>query len=266
MYTRMYKVTILSVAILVGALAPRSAQVQDPTDLPMDFLFKRVHEWKLQHDQARLEEDINRGDAMSVNRDLNRIQRDERRIWLDERMIRRDMWLPVGPWVPRPKPIPPGETLVAHPQYPEYGYYPSNPAQLYRLPQAAGYPGAVAASAELGVVIVNAGKPGTAVEYVVDGFVYKTESGQHQELAAGPGSTIRYQRGGELGEQRYALTAGVYEFRSVDKGWSLVKLKPAPAKDASGSPSDVVPRNELPMMTVAPKAGGSGVDRIEPQP
>jgi hypothetical protein len=252
MFTPMYRCTILSATILLASFAPRPARAQDPTDLPIDFLFKGIHEWELQYNQTRLENDINRGDAAGVNRDLNRIQRDEWKLWYDRRRIRRDMWLPAGPWVPLPRSIPMGETLIAHPMYPGFGYYPSNPTQLYQLEQPGTLPapGAAQAPAQFPVVIKNAGKPGTTIDYVINGVAFKTESGQHERLAVSPRSTIVFDRGGELGQQRYALSAGVYEFQSSDAGWSLFKLKPPPA-NASPSLSVVVPKNDLPATTGA---------------
>ena len=141
MFTPMYRCTVLFATILLASIAARPARAQDPTDLPIDFLFKGIHEWELRYNQTRLENDINRGDAAGVNRDLNRIQRDEWKLWYDRRRIRRDMWLPAGPWVPLPRSIPMGETLITHPQYPGFGYYPSNPTQLYQLPQPGTLPG-----------------------------------------------------------------------------------------------------------------------------
>ena len=94
-------------------------------------------------------------------------------------------------------------------------------------------------------MIVNAGEPGAVIDYVINGVAYKTESGQHQRLDVSPRSTIVYDRGGDLGQQRYALSAGVYEFQSNDAGWSLFKLKPPPA-DASKAMTVVVPKNDLP--------------------
>ncbi len=251
MFKPIDRCAILSVTISIAFLAPRAVHAQDPLDLPVDILTKKVDEWGLQRDQARLQDDLNRGDAIRVNRDLNRIQRDERRLWYDRRRIRRDLWLPPGPWVPRPQPIPLGATLIAHPQYPGYGYDPSNPTQLYRLPQSASLPspgpsqggsagsvppstlGAAATPAQVSVVIINAGQTGIAIDYVVDRVAYKTESGQRRRLDVSPTSTILYNCGGDLGEQRYALSAGVYEFRSIDTGWALFKLQSTPWTDAS---------------------------------
>jgi hypothetical protein len=279
----MHSRTILSLTLLLASMASRPGHAQDPLRLPEDFVFKKVDEWWLQHNQARLQNDINRGDTIRVNRDLNRIQRDEWRIWYDRRRIRRDLWLPLGPWVHSPQPIPLGGTLIAHPQYPGYGYDPSNPTQLYQLPQTVPFPnpvpsegvsagsvsgstpGVTATPAQVPVVIVNAGESGIAIDYVIDGVAYKTESGQQQRLAVSPTSTILYNRGGDLGEQRYALSAGVYEFRSSDTGWALFKLPPTPPEDASRSLFVLVPKNDLPATTGAPKAGESSGNGSGPQ-
>jgi hypothetical protein len=252
MLTPMFRYTLFCATILLASIATPQARAQDPTDLPVDFLFKGIHEWELERHQARLQNDIDRGDAAGMNRDLNRIQRDEWRLWYDRRRIRRDMWLPAGPWVPLPRSIPPGETLIAHPQYPGYGYYASNPTQLYQLPQpeAPSILPTTTAETQFAVVISNAGPSGATIDYVIDGVAYSTESSQHQRLVVSPRSTIVYNRGGDLGVQRYSLSAGVYEFQSHEAGWALFKLKPPPA-DAGRSLSVVVPKNDLPATTRA---------------
>ncbi len=80
--------------------------------------------------------------------------------------------------------------------------------------------------AAVSVVIVNPEQTGVTVSYVVDGVVYTTVSGALRQLVVTPSSTIAYDRGGDFGVERYALSAGVYEFRSSDRGWALVKLRP----------------------------------------
>ncbi len=82
------------------------------------------------------------------------------------------------------------------------------------------------APAGVSVVIVNAERTGVTVSYVVDGVVYKTGSGGEQRLVVAPTGTIAYDRGGDFGVQRYALSAGAYEFRASETGWALVKLRP----------------------------------------
>jgi hypothetical protein len=279
MSKHLYRRTLLSATILLASMAPRPAHAQDPLRLPGDFVIQKVDEWALQYHEARLQDDINRGDSIRLKRDVKRIQGDEWRLWYDRRRIRRDMLLPPGPWAHQAQPILPGATLIADPQHPGYGYDPSSPTQLYPLPQSTSLPkpglpeavsdGSVSEStptpAQVPVVIVNAGRSGTAIDYVVDGFTYKIESGQHQRLSVGPTSTILYDRGGDLGDQRYALSPGVYEFRSSDSGWALFKLRPTPPEDAIRSLSVPVPKNDLPATTGAPKAGESRENSSGPQ-
>jgi hypothetical protein len=135
------------------------------------------------------------------------------------------MWLPVGPYVPRPQSIPLGVTSVPHPDYPGYGYDPLNPTQLYELPQttslsnpassttaptgaASGPPSGDAAPGSAAVVIANVGQSGTVMDYQVDGVSHRIVAGRQERLEIGPKSTIVYNRGGSLGPQRYALSQG----------------------------------------------------------
>ena len=85
------------------------------------------------------------------------------------------------------------------------------------------------------MVIANPEQMRVAVNYVVDGVSYKTESGRVQRLVVGPSSTIIYDRGGAFGVDRYALSAGVYEFRASDRGWVLVKLRATEASKENRS-------------------------------
>ena len=71
------------------------------------------------------------------------------------RWVRGDLFLPLAfvPLPPRTPPVPENPALIAHPQYPGYGYFPSDPNHLYRLPQAAAVTGAGAlADASSGAV------------------------------------------------------------------------------------------------------------------
>ena len=223
-------------SLLSDSVRPAHAQGQPG---PWFKLAEKLDERRLEHDQAQLQADIRKGDSARVHRDLEQIQRDE--WWLTVDRAGRHF----GPTPPLPNPIALGVALVPHPPYPGYGYDPSDPTQLYPLPQPAPVlnpspaggssshpaPGSTPGTpppAPLSVVIRNPAKWGVAVNYVVDGVTYKTESGGLQTLVVGPSSTIRYDRGGDFGVQRYALSAGEYEFRSSDTGWALVKLRPSP--------------------------------------
>ncbi len=68
------------------------------------------------------------------------------------------------------------------------------------------------------------------MDFAIDGVTYKVASGPPQQLAVTSASEVTFDRGGSLGNQRYSLSAGAYEFRPTDAGWALYKL-PAPAAD-----------------------------------
>lgn len=239
---------VLAATIVAAATAPPPAHaIGDPTNLPGDFVTQGIDRWLLQRHQARLQADMSRGDANAVNRDLYRLGNDEWRLERDRWKINHDLWRPEGSWARYPYHNPTGypaaAPLIPHPLYPGYGYHASNPAQLYLLQQpvaapspAASAPGSgptatpstAPAAAPISVVVVNAGPPGTAIDYVVNGVFYRIDGGQEQRLTVSPKSTIVYDRGGNLGPQRYTLSAGTYEFRSGDTGWALFKRRPGP--------------------------------------
>lgn len=240
---------------------------------PRYMIAEKLDEWRLQRDQAQLQHDLERGDSARVNRDLNRIEMDQWWIGIDRR----------GGWsnLPLPQPITPGATLIPHPQYPGYGYYPANPTQLYQLkrpgpgsnPAPAGMaaassavgstPGARTSPARVSVVILNSERSGGPVNYVVDRVTYKTDSGRLQRLAVGPSSSIAFDRGGDFGVQRYALSAGVYEFRTSDRGWALFKVDSAPREESS-EPLPALPGPATPARTASPDPGESGARRPTP--
>jgi hypothetical protein len=223
----------VTAAGLLLSNSPRPAHAQEVLGLWYK-LAEKIDETQLQHDQARLQSDIRKGDTARVNRDLEQIRRDEWWLTVDRRRRR------FGPTPPLPQPTALSAALVPHPQYPGYGYDPSNPTQLYHLTQPAPVlnpaPGGGASShsapgstpgtttrAQVSVVILNSEQTGVAVNYVVDDITYRTESGGLQRLVVSPSSTIRFDRVGAFGVQQYTLSAGVYEFRSSEMGWALVR-------------------------------------------
>jgi hypothetical protein len=233
--------TVLLATILLASMEPRHAGAQDPFALPGDLLLLKARELEVRHERARLQDDIDRGDTAGMNRDLQLIRRHERSVERLGRWVRRDVFFPLGfyPLPPRGAPVPPNPALIAHPQYPGYGYFTSDPDHLYRLPQPVSVTNAgtrsdgstirapaATASARAPIEIINAGPPGASVEYFVDGVAYQIEGGARQKLDVGPRSTVAYHRASGLGKWRYSLSAGVYEFRPVDSGWALFKVSP----------------------------------------
>lgn len=224
---------MLLATILFGVFSSPPAGAQDLTSLPGDVLLLKTRQWQLRHDRARLQADIDRGDSAAVTGDLQRVRRDQRKIETDRWLLRSDLFFPLA-FTTHPQAIPPvpaDPAPIPHPQYPGYGYFPSDPDHLYRLPQPAAptvgaETSADASAAPASVEIVNAGPPGETVAYVVDGDAHQIEGSRSRTIAVGPDSTIAFDRGAGMGTQRYSLSAGVYEFRPGDSGWAFFRLRP----------------------------------------
>jgi hypothetical protein len=188
MRKRTFILLFVSAASLLLSDSLRPVRAQGPLALWYK-LAERVDEKRLEQDQARLDDDLKRGDTARVNRDLEQIRRDEWWLTIDRNGRR------FGPTPPLPQP-------------------------------AAGSAATVTVPPQVSVVVIqNPEQSGLAVNYVVDGVTFRTEPGGRQSLVVGPSSTICFDRGGDFGVARYALSAGVYEFRSSAAGWGLVKLK-----------------------------------------
>ena len=243
MQTRTLRYFLVGVTTGLGWAMPRPAAAQllstawraldrvpDPRMLPSDILRERLSERRIQRDQVRLQEDISRGDATSVNHDLRRLQHDE--VWNEHLRweIQRDsLHLHIGPDPIFTQQRGSAAGLIAHPQYPGYGYTAADPTRLYLIPQSGPIPATpTARGPKVPITIRNAAPAGAGVDFTIDGTTRQAASGQSQQLDVGPTSEVTYDRGGSLGVQRYSLSAGTYEFRPSDAGWALYKLPPAP--------------------------------------
>lgn len=240
-----YRRTILMATVLLAAIAPRVAEGQAPTQqplldkiaipnplsLPDDLMYLGFDELRLRYRRAQLQADLERGDPVRINRDLNKIRVDERLQWRHRRNAQRDSFQQRDPWVPAAPRIPLGTGLVPDPQSPGYGFHPAEPTQLYRLPASMASPAVATASpapAPVFAELRNSGAAGTAVNYEVDGVTYRIDGGAARKVAVGPSSIIRYDRGNGLGIQGYALRGGGYEFRSGAGGLALFRLPSTP--------------------------------------
>jgi hypothetical protein len=242
MFAPTWRRLMLFAVFLSASMAAPSARAQDPLGLPGDLLVLKVRELQAKRDRARLQDDINRGDAAAVNRDLRLVRRHERDVQMVRRWAQRDLFLPPGfyPMPPRAAQVPVNPSLIPHPQYPGYGYFPSDPDHLYRLPEGATgtTEGATAAAstagaadgtrgARMSIEIVNTAPAGTTVTFFINGVAYQIEGGGRRKLDVRPRSTIAYDRIGGLGRWRYTLSSGVYEFQPLESGWALFKVGPS---------------------------------------
>ena len=129
------------------------------------------------------------------------------------------------------------EQLVPHPTLPNRFYYPSNPGQLYFVPgndPVASIPTpaprnistAVSPKNQKPVVrikvrIYNPATNNVPISYAIDGRELTIESGDSTDLDVNEGSVITFNRGDSLGDARYRLSRGVYEFGYTDSGWEV---------------------------------------------
>ena len=86
----------------------------------------------------------------------------------------------------------------------------------------------MAAAPTIPITIVNAEPAGAGVAFAIDGVTHQAPAGSRQDLAVAPDSNITYDGGGSLGQRRYRISPGLYEFRSTAEGWALYKLPDKP--------------------------------------
>jgi len=225
---------IAGAAVVVALLSSRPADAQvgvDPgpprerggflhavvTGVEYDIVNQALAERRLQNLQARLRRDAEHGDEAAVDRDVRRIDNVKYRIAIHEWLIR---------WNSR--------------QYP--GFYPirtdavswaaiaqaASPTQVPNPQRPAPTPGPMAAAPTISITIVNAEPAGAGVAFAIDGVAHQAPAGSRQDLAVAPDSNITYDGGGSLGQRRYRISPGLYEFRSTAEGWALYKLAGMP--------------------------------------
>ncbi len=183
------------------------------TGVEYDVVNQALAERRLQKLEAKLRRDAERGDRAAVDCDRRRIDNVKYRIVIDEWLIR---------WNSRHYPC----------------FYPirtdevscaaiaqaASPTQVPNIQQPLQGPEPVAASPMVPITIVNAELAGAGVAFAIDGVAHLAAAGSRQELTVAPGSHITYDGGGSLGQRRYLLSPGRYEFRSTPEGWALYKL------------------------------------------
>jgi hypothetical protein len=228
------RVLIAGAAVVVALLSSRPADAQvgvDPgpprepggllnalvTGAQYDIVNEALAEHRLQKLQAKLRRDAERDDIAAVDRDVRRIDNVKYRIAIHEWLIR---------WNSR--------------QYPDF--YPirtdavsraaiaqaTHPTPVPYPPQYVPTPGPMATAPTIPITIVNAETAGAGVAFAIDGVTHQAPAGSRQDLAVAPDAHITYDGGGSLGQRRYRISPGLYEFRLTAEGWALYKLPGMP--------------------------------------
>ena len=258
-----------------------SASLASAGDLFNDVFRVGQDQQRINNDEQRLLYDVSHHPG-NVTNDLNRLNYDEGRLQRDESRLQYDTsgqpYYPggyttgggyVGGGYTPPVYSSQSQALQPHPQYPGYYYYPSNPGQLYYYPgqtaPAASTPTATASVAaptitapsttmatnsrpvqKIAVKFVNPEEFGVAMNFAVDGIAQSVPSGFTQSLDATSTSVIEFNRGEGLGNARYTLSPGTYEFQYGDSGWQCFK-KSSPgliANIGNSVPTNSTPRRQ----------------------
>ncbi len=234
MFRLQWRGSIVGAAVVVALFLSRPAAAQvgvDPgpprerggflhavvTGVEYDVVNQALAERRLQCLQAKLRRDAERGDIAAVDCDVRRIDNVKYRIVIDEWLIR---------WNSREYPCfypirtdAVSAAAIAQATHPTPSPYP---------PQYVPTPGPMAAAPTILITIVNAETAGAGVAFAIDGLTHQAPAGSRQNLTVAPDSHITYDGGGSLGQRRYLISAGVYEFRSTAEGWALYKRSGEP--------------------------------------
>jgi hypothetical protein len=226
--------SIALTAVVVALLSSRPADAQvvvDPgpprqpvgllnslvTGVWYDVVNQAKAEHRLPHLQAKLSRDAERGDLAAVDCDVRRIDKLKYRIAVDEWLIRKNSLQCTGYYPIRFDALPCTAPCTAI-------------AAATRPPQAPDFswpvptPGPMAAAPTIPITIINAETAGAGVAFAINGVAHQAPAGSRQDLAVAPDSNITYDGGGALGQRRYLISPGLYEFRSTAEGWALHKL------------------------------------------
>ena len=228
------RVLIAGAGFVVALLSSRAADAQvgvDPgpprepggllnalvTGVYYDVVNQELAEHRLQKLQAKLRRDAERGDTAAVDCDVRRIDNVKYRITIDEWLIRWN-----SRHYPDFYPIRTDAVSCAAIAQATHPTQVPNPQRLVPISVP------MAAAPTISITIVNAEPAGAGVAFAIDGITHQAPGGSRQNLAVAPDSHITYDGGGSLGQRRYLIAPGLYEFRSTAEGWALYKLSDTP--------------------------------------
>lgn len=229
-----FRGSIAIAAVVVALFSSRAADAQvgvDPgppreprglcndliTGVEYDVVNQALAEHRLQKLQAKLRRDAGRGDIAAVDCDVRRIDNLKYRITIDEWLIR---------WNSRRYPDfypirtdPDSCAAIAQATHPTLVPNPQRLASIAEL---------MAAIPTIPITIVNAESAGADVAFAINGVAHHAPAGSRQDLAVTTDAIITYDGGGSIGQRRYRISRGLYEFRSTPEGWALYKLSDTP--------------------------------------
>jgi hypothetical protein len=186
------------------------------TGVYYDVANQALAEHCLQHRQAKLKRDAERGDRAAVDCDVRRIDNLMYRIAMDEWLIRWNSRQYPCFYTIRTDAV--SRAAIAQATHPT-----QVPDEVRQRPS----PGPIAVAPTITITIVNA-DPGASVAFAIDGVDHQLPAGSRQNLAVAPDANITYDGGGSLGQRRHLLSPGLYEFRPTAEGLVLYKLQGTP--------------------------------------
>jgi hypothetical protein len=226
--------SIIGTAVVIALLSSRPAAAQigvDPgpprerrslcrdiiTGAEYDVVNVELAQHRLRCYQEKLMRDSELGDMAAVNDDLRRIGNVRYRIAIHEWLI---LWN--SRQYPCFYPIRTDECsleAIAQAATPTVVLNPQRPAST---------PVPMSIAPSILITIVNTEPAGSGIAFAIDGVAHQAPAGSRQDLAVPPGSYITYDAGGSLGQHRYLISPGLYEFRSTAEGWALYKQASTP--------------------------------------
>jgi hypothetical protein len=235
MFRLQFRGSIAGAAVVVALLwsRPVAAQYSNPvgppepgglvneviTGVAYDRVNQKLAFHRLEALQEKLRLDTERCDSAAVERDLRQIENLRYRISIDEWLIRKNSLLEPT-FYPAPIRL---DALscwaIANASRPPQTPYPS---------QLSWPPSPAMSAPTITITLVNTESTGPGIAFAIDGATYQSSAGSRQDYTAGIGSIITYDGGGTLGQSRYRLSPGVYEFRSTPQGWALYKMPITP--------------------------------------
>jgi hypothetical protein len=252
--------SIARAAVVIAVLSSRPAEAQVGVDpgpprehagllktLANGAYFDKANlalaEHRLEHLQAKLRHHAEQGNTAAVGRDVCHIENTQYCMAIHEWLYLWNMRQYPGFYPVRTDAI--SLAAIAQSTHPVFVPFPSGPiptststapststSTAPSTPPAPSpptpTPSPTSSAPTIAITIVNAEPAGGGVAFAIDGVPHQADDDSSQDLKVAPGATITYDAGGPLGERRYRLSPGVYEFRLNAEGWALYKLPGTP--------------------------------------